>query len=119
MEFHGPYSREALATILSAMDVLVLPSLWYENTPFVVLEAFAAGTPVVATDVGGLAEIVQHGVNGELFRRGDAGDLARCLQGLVDNPERLAGYREGIPEVESLDRNVLDFEAMYRGGAGS
>ena len=99
--------------------VLVLPSLWYENTPFVVLESFAARTPVVATDVGGLAEIVQDGVNGELFRRGDAADLARCLQGLVDDPTLLARYRDGISEVETLDSNVRGLEAMYRGGAGS
>jgi glycosyltransferase involved in cell wall biosynthesis len=119
VEFHGPYLREALGTILSAMDVLVLPSLWYENTPFVALEAFAAGIPVVATDVGGLAEIVQDGVSGKLFRRGDVADLARCLQDLVDKPELLSRYRDGIPEVETLDTNVRGLEAMYRGGAVS
>ena len=75
--FRGPYGHEELAEAISSIDVLVVPSVWYENTPFVVLEAFATGRPVIASDLGGLSELVKDGVNGRTFRAGDPGALMR------------------------------------------
>lgn len=115
VELCGPFSRERLGEVLSRLDLLVLPSLWYENTPFVVLEAFAAGVPVFATDIGGIAEIVRDGVNGELFRRGDVQDLAQRLQHTVEDPGILTRYRDGIGEVKSLESSIRELEAIYRG----
>ena len=61
------------------LDVLVVPSIWIENSPFVIKEAFAAGVPVVASNLGGMAELVQDGRNGLLFTAGDSADLRRVL----------------------------------------
>ena len=55
------------------MKVLKQPSVWPENAPFVIKEAFAAGAPVVASDAGGMAELVDHEKSGLLFRQGDTG----------------------------------------------
>lgn len=85
--FAGPYGEEQAAQVFADMDALVVPSVWYENTPFVVLEAFAAGVPVIASDLGGLSEIVQHGVNGLLFRAGDAASLRAAIEQLAGDPE--------------------------------
>ena len=68
---------------LLGLDALVLPSLFGEGLPMVVLEAMAAGVPVVATDVEGVPEVIQHGTNGLLARANDAEDLGRCLQQLI------------------------------------
>lgn len=113
IEFAGPFDVEQLGDVLLAVDVLVVPSIWYENTPFVVLEAFAAGVPVIATDLGGLSELVRDGVDGELFPRGDHADLARRMQALVDDRERIDAYRRGVGPVKSLSRNASELEAIY------
>ena len=61
---------------LSRVDVLVLPSVWLENSPLVIKEAFAAGVPVVTSDLGGMAELVRRDVDGLLFEPGNADALA-------------------------------------------
>ncbi len=111
--FDGPFARERLGDVLADTDVLLVPSRWYENTPFVVLEAFAAGVPVVASDLGGLSELVTDGVNGELFAAGDVGELVRRLQRLRDEPARLDRYRAAAPHVKRLDENAGEIEAIY------
>src|SRR5258708_38613706 len=76
VHFHGRFGRDELAAVYSRFDVLVVPSLWYENNPLVIQEAFAAGRPVVASRLGGMAEFVTHGLNGLLFEPGDPASLA-------------------------------------------
>jgi glycosyltransferase involved in cell wall biosynthesis len=110
-----PFARERLAEALAAIDVLVVPSTWHENAPFVVLEARAAGLPVLASRFGGLVEVVRDEVDGELFAPGDAADLARRLQRLLDEPARLARYRAAVRPPKSLATAVDEFETLYAG----
>ena len=77
--FHGPYPPAEVDRILSGFDVLVVPSIWYENMPITIQEAFRNGLPVVATELGGMAEAVTHDVDGLTFPRGDAAALAERL----------------------------------------
>ena len=90
------------------------PSRWYENTPFVVLGASAGGVPVIATDLGGTAEIIDDGNFGDLFRRDDAADSAHKLERLANEPERLARYRDALPEVKTIEQNADEIEAKHR-----
>ena len=113
----GPYERAQLAEVLGSIDVLVVPSTWHENAPFVVLEARAAGLPVLASRFGGLVEVVRDGVDGELFAPGDGNALAACLQRLVDEPDRLARYRAAVSPPKTLAAAVDEFEGVYRGVA--
>lgn len=113
LEVHGPYERAQLPAGLGAIDVLVVPSTWHENAPFVVLEARAAGLPVLASRFGGLAEVVRDEVDGELFAPGDSADLASRLQRLVDEPARLQRYRDAVQPPKSLAAAVDEFEALY------
>ena len=78
MQFAGRVAHEDLPAWYRTADLFVLPST-FDNSPNVALEAMASGVPVVATDVGGLREYVQPGVNGELVPSGDAPALARVL----------------------------------------
>lgn len=115
VRWHGAYDHDALSGILAEADVVVVPSIWYENQPFVMLEAFASGTPVVATDLGGMRELVQDGRNGLLFPRGDAQALAQCLEQLADDRPLLERLREGIGPVTGIETHARALESVYEG----
>jgi glycosyltransferase involved in cell wall biosynthesis len=110
---YGP--RTALAGVLQGLDVVVVPSLWYENSPMVVLEALAHRTPVIVSDLGSLPEVVIHDRNGLVFAPGDAASLARQLQRLVDHPALLSALRGGIGPVPGLEEEVDALERIYAG----
>ncbi len=97
--FAGTFLAERIGHVLTEMDVLVVPSRWYESTRLVVYSAFAAKTPVVATDLGSLSEIVKHEENGLLFELADAEDLARQLRRLGNEPGLLKTLRAGTKPV--------------------
>lgn len=109
-----PFDRNGLAAALAEIDVLVVPSTWHENAPFVVLEARAAGLPVLASRFGGLVEVVDDEVDGELFEPGDAADLAQRLQRLCDEPDRLQRYRSAVRPPKSLAHAIDEFEQLYQ-----
>lgn len=85
-EVDGPFPPSARAEVLAGVDVLVVPSIWEENAPLTVEEAFQARLPVVASDHGGLRERIRDGLDGLLFRPGDSADLARVMRRLLDEP---------------------------------
>jgi glycosyltransferase involved in cell wall biosynthesis len=115
----GAFAKEDLGRVLGGMDVLVVPSRWYENAPGVIFEAFAAGLPVVATDLGGMSEFVRHGENGLLFPLDDAEELARLLRRLAEEPGLLQKLREGVPPVKSVGEYVEELESVYAGVVGT
>jgi glycosyltransferase involved in cell wall biosynthesis len=94
--FSGTFDREQLYEVFAELDVLVVPSIWYENCPTVIGEAFATGTPVIASDIGGMAEAVRDGVNGLLFRAGDAASLRERLERLIAAPDLVATLAANI-----------------------
>lgn len=112
--FHGPFSHDLLGEVLSRIDVVVVPSRWHENNPRVIQEAFASKTPVIASNVGGISEFVQHEKNGLLFERDDVNDLARQMRRVVDMPELLEQLRKGIASVKTMDEEVNELEEIYR-----
>lgn len=111
--FAGTFPPEEIGRVLSGMEVLVVPSRWYENTPLVVYSAFAAGTPVVATDLGGLSEVVRPGENGLLFELENEEDLARQLRRLYEEPGLLEKLRSGIGPVKTVEENADELEKLY------
>jgi glycosyltransferase involved in cell wall biosynthesis len=113
IQFMESFEGEKVGWILSEIDVLVVPSAWYENTPLVVYEAFASGTPVVATDLGGLSEVIEHGKNGLLFKVDDVKDLNNQLLRFVLEPDLLSTLREGIEPVRTIEDSVDELEYVY------
>lgn len=101
--FCGQVKHTEIADIYDRSDIVVLPSVWDENQPVCLMEAMASGLPVVASNKGGIPELIEHGRNGLLFNAGDANDLARQLDRLIDMPAlRRAMGLEGRRRVESL-----------------
>lgn len=111
--FAGAFGRERVGEVLSGMDVLVVPSRWYENAPVVIYEAFAAETPVVATDLGGMSEVVEHEKNGLLFELDNAGDLAGQLRRLYEEPGLLGRLRANPGAVKTVEENIIELELLY------
>ncbi len=108
--------RDDVPDILAALDIFVLPSRW-EGLPLVVLEAMAAGLPVVATAVGGTPEVVVDGVTGLLVPPRDPAALAQAITRLLRNPDlrRKMGRagRERVTEHFSVEQMVRKTESLY------
>jgi glycosyltransferase involved in cell wall biosynthesis len=113
INFVGPFQREKVGEVLSGLDVLVVPSRWYENQPGVILEAFAAGRPVVATDLGGMSEFVRHEENGLLFELDRPDHLTRQLRRLVTESGLIERLRSGIGPVKTVEENTDELEELY------
>ena len=111
----GKYDNTDVATILSEVDVLVVPSIWYENSPLTIHEAFLAGVPVITSNIGGMAELVEDGVNGLHFQMGNAADLTRQLQRIIDDPALIAQLKNNIPPVTPIESHALKIETIYGG----
>ena len=116
----GPLARGSVAATLARTDLLVVPSLWYENRPLVVLEALAARVPLVVSDLGGMGELVAPGVSGWRVAPGDAGALARrlgefCLDRGALDALTFAGVDEHLPTWEAFTDGVLGHYDAVRG----
>lgn len=91
VEFLGQLTTEEMVPFLNNAFLTVVPSLWYENLPNVVLESYACGTPVLASNLGSLPECVVEGQTGYLFGPGNSDDLAERLAYCLDRPRHVAG----------------------------
>jgi glycosyltransferase involved in cell wall biosynthesis len=99
--------------LLADVDWVVVPSVWYENAPLVIQEAFQHGRPVICSDIGGMAEKVTDGVDGLHFRAGDARDLAATLQRAVTSPGLWERLSAGIQPVHDLETHVNTLQELY------
>ncbi len=94
IEFLGHLPSEQLAQQIREAAVVAVPSRWYENFPYAVLEAQAAGRAVVASHIGGIPEQIEHGVDGMLVPPGDVGAIAAAVGGLLEDPARAVALGE-------------------------
>ncbi len=106
VRLHGPIAHDHVGAALASIDALVVPSIWAENSPLVIQEAFLAGVPVIASRIGGIPELVEDGKNGLLFAPGDAADLQRVLARLLREPALLDRLRSGIPAMRTIEDDV-------------
>jgi glycosyltransferase involved in cell wall biosynthesis len=100
------------AEFLAQVDVAVVPSVWNEPLARVIGEAYAAGVPVIASRSGGIPEVVQDGVNGRLFDRGDAAAMSRVVSEFLDDP--MQSRRLGKNARRSLTADFHPPAALYR-----
>ena len=110
---HGAVDHGRVVEALKSIDVLVVPSIWPENSPLVIREAFLAGVPVVASNIGGIPEAVKDGRNGLLFCAGDVDDLHRVLARFLNEPDLLSKLRAGIGRVQTIEEDVRLTRHLY------
>jgi GT2 family glycosyltransferase/glycosyltransferase involved in cell wall biosynthesis len=113
IRMRGAVEHAEVPAVLASLDVLVVPSVWEENSPFVILEAFRAGVPVVASRTGGIPELVEDAVNGLLVEPGDADALAGALARLAGDRPYLERLRARIPPVRPLEDAVAEMRAAH------
>jgi glycosyltransferase involved in cell wall biosynthesis len=110
---------DIIKEVLNNVDAIVVPSIWAENSPLVIHEAQQARVPVIAANLGGMAEYVQHEVNGLLFAPRDSVELARQMQRFVDDPDFAArlgkrGYiKSDSGDVPSIEEHVGGVTSLY------
>jgi glycosyltransferase involved in cell wall biosynthesis len=101
VHFHGRLPLPEVHELLRRSSVAACPSRWYENQPLAVLEAFACAVPVVGTSLGGIPELIEPGVDGDIVPPNDPAALGAALEGLAADPARAhAMGRAGRAKVE-------------------
>jgi len=114
VQFMGKFDQREVADVYQEFDVLVVPSLWLENSPLVIHEAFMAGVPVVAARIGGIGDLVEHGVTGLLYDPNAVGALGASLRSLVDTPQRLGDLSLGV-QTRTRVRSMTDDADAWHG----
>jgi glycosyltransferase involved in cell wall biosynthesis len=115
---HDPLAPDAVVPTIARYDVLCVPSQQMETGPLVVLEAFAAGLPVIGSRLGGIAELVHHGHDGLLVEgRGMLGWTA-ALERLLRDPDLLPRLQQGVRAPRTMAAVADDMAEVYRKAAG-
>ena len=114
IKFLGKFPNTELGSKLQGMDVMVVPSRWYENTPLVIQSALTTKTPVVCTDLGGMSELIKENFNGLLFPLNDDKALSKQFLRLLNEPSLLPTMIKNIPPERTISKMVDDIEAVYR-----
>jgi glycosyltransferase involved in cell wall biosynthesis len=113
IRFLGTFDNARMGEVLAGIDVLAVPSIWYDF-PLVIPSALATKTPVLATNLPGMNELIVHGKNGLLFDRYDWQGLAHQITRLVEEPELLDELRKNIEPVKTTDEMGSEYVDLYR-----
>jgi glycosyltransferase involved in cell wall biosynthesis len=117
IHYLGSQDKESVIDCMKLCSALIFPSIWYEGFPMTILEAFSTGTPVIASNLGSMAEIIQHGYNGLLFEPGNEHDLARKMADIqnrsVDLKELSNNARSTYVRQYTSDRNYNRLMSIY------
>jgi glycosyltransferase involved in cell wall biosynthesis len=113
VRFCGRLGRAALWETLAQVDVVAIPTLWYETFSFILSEAFAAGLPVIASRLGPLADRVRDGVDGLLVAPGDVVAWRQALQRLAEDAALRQRLRAQVRPPLSLAEHIADLERLY------
>ena len=111
--FHGGFDRDSTALVYDNLDVLVVASLWPENSPLVIHEAFMHRVPVIAANVGGIGGLVVDGVNGLLYDPFAADALRDALQRAIDDPALLDLMSAARTRVKPIAQDAREWDARY------
>lgn len=113
VRFLEPLPMDAVPGAMAAHDFIAVPSRWLETGPLVVLEAFAAGVPVLGSRLGGIAELVRDHVDGELLPVGDPLAWASAIRRLAEAPGRVAALRAGVQPPRTMAAVADDMLGVY------
>lgn len=114
IEFMETFPSDQLGKVLSEIDVLVIPSRWYENSPLVLLYALATKTPVIVTDMKGMSEFIRNDFNGYTFKIDNASQLMEIMQKIVNNPVSLLQLSKNAEYSKDVMDHVSDILEIYQ-----
>lgn len=111
--FKGTFPSDKINEVLNSIDILVIPSIWYENSPLVLLNSLASHTPVIISDVEGMTEFVDEGRNGYVFKMGSVDELEKVLRRVIDNPEKSRAMFKTTEYPRTNEMMVKDVLSVY------
>ena len=107
MRYHGPYQNEAVDRLMQTVDVVLVASTWWENSPVVIQEALRNRRPIICSDIGGMAEKVRDGIDGLHFPVNSPLGLANVIRDLAKRPARLGQLADTMAEPVSADEVIV------------
>jgi len=113
VEFCGAYNYEEIPKILDEIDILVVPSIWWENSPLILLRALAHNVPAIVSDLGGMTEVINDGENGFVFEAGNAQSLAEILRKIGEDPIILNEMKARIRHPPRIEEEAFEYEMVY------
>jgi glycosyltransferase involved in cell wall biosynthesis len=113
IKFLEQFDMETLPDIMKNISAMVVPSVYYDNYPLVTLISLSYRVPVIGSNIGGIPEIIQHGINGFLFEPGNVSELSSLITNLARNPNTIETLRENIVTPRRLEEEALDYENIY------
>lgn len=114
IEFKGSYNFNDIEGILKPIDVVIVPSIWYENAPLTISTSLAYGIPVVTSDIGGMKEMIKDGHNGLTFKVEDPADLSTKIGLIADNPDLIVKFKQNIRYPIRVEEEAFNTEMVYR-----
>ena len=112
--FEGEFNHDDLPALMADTDWVIVPSLWWENSPLVIQEAAQHGRPVIASDIGGMAEKVHDGVSGLHFKANDPASLAATIANAVSSRKLWDELRRQIRTPYAMDEHVRSLTRHYK-----
>jgi glycosyltransferase involved in cell wall biosynthesis len=113
VHFKGRFNNKNVSEVLAQMDVLVLPSIWFENAPLTLNEAAMTGTPIVVSDKGGMLEFVESNNYGCTFELGNAHSLAKVIRELAADRTKLDRLVGAKPPIKPVHANAEELTGIY------
>ena len=109
----GELKKEDKRKAFSEIDVLIVPSICYENSPLTISEAFLAKIPVITSNIGGMAELVRDGEYGLTFPVGNAEKLQEKIELFIQNPGLRDRLSANLPEVNDIKTHAKEIINVY------
>ncbi len=111
--FNGYFLRENISDVFNDIDVLIVPSMAQESFGMAVLEAFAAGIPVVASRIGAIPELLEDNKTGLLFEFGNATDLSEKMLSVIENPNLISKFKSNIGKIKTIEDYATEILGVY------
>jgi glycosyltransferase involved in cell wall biosynthesis len=115
IHYHGPYESHEMKRLMAGIDWVVMGSIWWENSPLVIQEAFKFGRPVICPDIGGMAEKVEHGIGGLNYRARDSMSLSALIESLVSDNQQYENLYAKLPKASTIENCVNAHLDLYAG----
>jgi glycosyltransferase involved in cell wall biosynthesis len=123
VRYHGWKNSDQVYEKMRSASYLIMPSIWYENFPRTLVEAFACGLPVIASNFGAMAELIKHGHTGLLFDHDSVDSLAAAIQWAEQNPKTMAimgeHARQEYENKYTAEKNYSQLMSIYRAAIDS
>jgi glycosyltransferase involved in cell wall biosynthesis len=112
--FMGKFDNSQIAKIFSEIDILLFLSIWYENSPLTIQEAFSSKTPIIASRIGGIAELIRDKEDGLLFEPSNPDDLYEKMKMFLDDAKLVDKFKNRINPSKSIEENTQELEELYK-----